>query len=227
MSQPLPSVRSKSWPPQRSEAWLDARRGKITASIAAACLGLDPNKSRQEAWREITGREKQPVNFHMRRGIDNEPRGRKAYEKLTASKVDECGFWLHDLYPWLGCSPDGLVNVGDGQEDTIVEGLVEIKCPELVKASVPVVHRIQMLIQLECTGFPWCDYFCWAKWQEPFLTRVKASPGAKGLVRRLFVFWWQYVMQDVEPPRKVRKAVQRLPAADQRALASAKAWGWK
>ena len=42
-----------STPPQRSPEWFEARRGRVTGSVAGAILGIDPNKSRDDVLRRM------------------------------------------------------------------------------------------------------------------------------------------------------------------------------
>ena len=65
---------------QRTPQWFEARKGKITASLAAACLGMDTHRGPFSAWSEITGRSRQQESRHMAWGIEFEPRARLAYE---------------------------------------------------------------------------------------------------------------------------------------------------
>ena len=60
-------------------------------------------------------------------GIDNEP---VALEKYRAKKgkdilVTDCKSVINPAWPWLACSPDGIIY---NNEDNAV-GAVEIKCP--------------------------------------------------------------------------------------------------
>lgn len=145
---------------QGTSAWFEARRGKITASRAAACLGLGFD-SPAEAWRQITGRSPlQAPNEAMRRGLAWEETSRRRYEKMARSSgsllpwetVQPGGFWVHPNFPWLAASPDGLV----GQA-----GLLELKNPWKLATEVAIPYRIQCIIQMACTGRAWCDFFSW------------------------------------------------------------------
>ncbi len=178
---------------QGSESWLQAREGRITASLAAACLGLDPNTSRAEAWRRIRGK-RWEGNHHTRWGQEFEPAARAQYEAVSGELVEQTGFWVHPLHDWLGASPDGLVGV---------EGLAEIKCPMKLPSCVPIHHRIQMLVQLACTDRLWCDYFAWAG-NEHFTRRIHRA-GIDGLIARLESFYKTWVLTGIEPLRKIRK----------------------
>ncbi len=180
---------------QRTDEWLGARMGRITASLAAACLGLDSHKSRAAAWREITGTGKQKQNRAMRWGQENEPKARAAYEVLTGNIVEETGFWVHPLYDWLGASPDGLI--GD-------IGLLECKCPANLPPEVPVPHRIQCMVQLAVTGRLWCDYVAWVDDDHHFLQRIDRR-GLAGLLHRLKQFYRAFVETGIEPPKRARR----------------------
>jgi putative phage-type endonuclease len=180
---------------QRTDEWLTARRGKITASLAAACLSLDPYKSRAAAWREIMGMGSGLQNRHMQWGVQFEAAARLDYEVLSGHIVEETGLWQHPTVPWLAASPDGLIGR---------EGLVEIKCPTEPPQSVPIHHRIQCLIQLACTERLWCDYYSWGAGHHAYIARVHRA-GIPGLIAKLAVFYRKYVETGIEPPRKKRK----------------------
>ena len=43
---------------------------------------------------------------------------------MAKKKIVKCGFVINPSFPWLGCSPDGLV-----VEDGSITGCIEVKCP--------------------------------------------------------------------------------------------------
>jgi putative phage-type endonuclease len=182
-------------PAQRTADWLEIRRNKITASVAAACLGLDPYCSRRMAWKKIVSIEDGYQNRHMRWGVQFEAAARLDYEAISGNLVETTGFWIHPTCDWLGASPDGLIGK---------DGLAEIKCPTVPPEKVPIHHRIQMLIQLACTERQFCDYFSWGANGKQFLARVHRA-GIPGLIVRLEKFYREFVLTGVEPPRKARK----------------------
>ncbi len=178
---------------QRSPEWIAARRGKITASTAAAILGLDKNKGPLAAYREITGPHKDKDNRHTAWGREFEPAARSSYEVETGALVLETGFWLHPTLPWLGASPDGLV---------ASDGLLEIKCPQNIPTEVPPQHLVQMAVQLACTDREWCDYYAWSQ-AGSFLHRVKrCREHESGMLVLLETWYEKYVVAGVEPPRR-------------------------
>lgn len=148
---------------QRTDAWYQARIGKVTASRISK-LNAKPAKGKalnalelELLTERITG---QAVdNFTspaMQWGIDTEPLARQAYELQYFCTVMEIGLIDHPTIAMSGASPDGLV--GD-------DGLIEIKCPNtathistLVSDEVPYEYIHQMQWQMACTGRKWCDF---------------------------------------------------------------------
>ncbi len=105
---------------QRSEEWHEIRRGKMTASnaaaIAAGSKGLETYVYQLMAEKFSNNREEGYCGPDMKRGIELEDQARMTYE-IEQESVQQVGFIEYDEY--TGCSPDGLV--GD-------DGGVEIKC---------------------------------------------------------------------------------------------------
>ncbi len=185
---------------QRSEGWFKARQYRITASVAAGCLGLHPHMSRQEAWRRCLGIQKESENRFSRWGVQFEQHAKTEYEVETGLLTEATGFWVHPVYDFLGGSPDALVGS---------DGLLETKCPSKLPEAVPVYHRIQCIVQCIVTERQWVDYFAWTP--EGFFLRRVHLAGAAGLIRKLEHFYKTYVLTNTEPPR--RKPRRRKGAA--------------
>ena len=150
---------------QRSDAWFEARIGKVTASKVADVIAKTQsgyaasraNYMAQLVCERLTGqREEFFISGAMQHGTDTEPLARAAYESLKDVLVDEVGFVPHPTIEMAGASPDGLV--GD-------DGLLEIKCPNtathidtLLTQTVPSKYNTQMQFQMACTGRLWCDF---------------------------------------------------------------------
>lgn len=151
---------------QGSEAWINARLGKVTASrvadvIARTKTGWGASRSNYMAElisERLTGVPAEKfTNAAMAWGTDNEAAARVAYAMHKGYAVDQVGFIDHPLIAMSGASPDGL----------IVEhnGLVEIKAPNtathidtLLSGTVPGKYMTQMQWQMACTGREWCDF---------------------------------------------------------------------
>jgi hypothetical protein len=167
--------------PQGSDAWLQARAGKITASrYKDARDRLKPAKGEtigrpsakccayaaQVAVERIAERPIDKVfqNWQMREGQEQEPHARNAYDVETGNIVQEVGAVVTDDDLFL-YSPDGLI--GD-------DGLLEIK----TLLSADVILRVigqgdlseymdQCLGGLWLTGRKWLDLVLWAPALEP------------------------------------------------------------
>ena len=150
---------------QGTEAWLQLRLGKVTASRVADIMAktkTGASASRQNylielALQRVTGNiEPSYTNDAMAWGTATEPQARVAYEVKTGNFVDQIAFVEHDIIEWFGCSPDGLVGN---------DGLIEIKCPNsathwatIKDGKPPNKYVIQMQTQMACTNRQWCDF---------------------------------------------------------------------
>jgi putative phage-type endonuclease len=150
---------------QRTDAWFQARLGKVTASkvadiIAKTQSGYSTSRANymaQLVCERLTGQKSEGfTNAALQHGIDTEPLARASYEALRDILVDEVGFVPHPSIIMAGASPDGLVSD---------DGLLEIKCPNtathietLLSQSVPGKYNTQMQFQMACTGRQWCDF---------------------------------------------------------------------
>lgn len=150
---------------QRTEAWIQARLGRVTGSRVADLMaktksGYSASRANYMAeliCERLTGQQAERfTNAAMAWGTDTEPQARAAYEFLTDNAVTETGLVLHPTIADFGASPDGLVGT---------DGLIEIKCPNtathietLLGDAVPSKYVTQMQAQMACTGRAWCDF---------------------------------------------------------------------
>lgn len=151
---------------QRTEAWLQQRRGLITASNVGAILGIDPYRTADDVMRQMVrdwhGEDREFTgNAATDWGVFNEKTAREQFEMLYVP-VMECGFFVSEEHPWLGASPDGLI---------MFNGLLEIKAPYgLRNEQNPVFKTVaeqphyyaQMQIQMLVTDRYYCHFYQWA-----------------------------------------------------------------
>jgi len=158
---------------QGSEAWKQARIGRVTASrikdILAQGKGGTESASRadyrmQLACEVLTGQPQEDTFFskEMAWGTDQEPFARGAYNASEDVIVDQVGMVIHPKDDRCAASPDGLIN-WDGKGSP--EGLIEVKCPKtkthvgyIQAGGVPTDYQPQMLWQMAVTGAKWCDF---------------------------------------------------------------------
>lgn len=154
--------------PQGSDAWLDARRGVITASRfkdARACLksGLPDKKCisyAQDVARERVGGRAPGafVNSAMRFGSEQEPEARRAYEVQTKYLVEEVGFYTTDDH-LFGVSVDGLID-----DDGVLEVKTMVSSDTLFTALGGDISAYidQINGALWLLGRKWVDLVLWA-----------------------------------------------------------------
>lgn len=150
---------------QRSDAWFEARKGRITASEAGALLGMSPHTSEQEAFRRLVRKMNGlPSDFvgnvATEYGTFHEAGALAEYRMESGNSVEEVAFV--EWQDWLGASPDGFVRD---------DGMLEIKCPFGQRKNNPPVFKTaeeqphyyaQMQIQMFCAQRGWVDFFQWS-----------------------------------------------------------------
>lgn len=165
---------------QHSEAWHEARIGRITGTRFKNLMSKESTASYQDlltdiACEIITGRaEDNYVSPAMEKGIETEPEARKEYENSFDTEIRQVGFVIPDegnkYHDWIGVSPDGL---------THDNGMIEIKCPlmkthfEYIEGGkLPSEYRYQVQGQLFVTGLEYCDFVSYCEGMKLFVVRV-------------------------------------------------------
>ncbi|KMQ82941.1 hypothetical protein RF55_21408, partial [Lasius niger] len=103
----------------KSELWLSLRREMLTASNFGTVCRMRPTTSCAAAIKNIL----YPPSIDtaaMKYGRDKEEIARKELAIKLNKKIKSCGLFIDTKNPFLGASPDGLIEEN---------GLVEIKCP--------------------------------------------------------------------------------------------------
>ena len=182
---------------QKSEEWLEARKGKITASRVGGIMPGARGKylASREAYMmelatEVLTGESAPFfeTEAMRWGTETEPIARGAYEAITGTWVTEVGFKYSEEFK-MGASPDGLI--GDN-------GSIEIKCPQTntflklrATGKINPKHLVQMNVVMLVWDRQWCDYFVYDPKLEAnqyFMRRIERNEtvvdGIKGEVKK-------------------------------------------
>lgn len=145
---------------QRTPEWYEVRKNLMTASNAAAALGIKPYDSfrgdpRAECIKQIvTGSFK--GNAATRHGCFHEDGVRDRMCEIMGETAMEFGLLVHPDIPWLAASPDGITSTGR---------MIEIKCPmrrRIDPGHVPHHYYPQVQVQMEVCGLDSC-YFC--QWQ--------------------------------------------------------------
>lgn len=122
---------------QGSVEWRKARASKITATETSVI----ERKNQFESFDDLVRKKVRALaeaddefvtNEAVEHGTKLEPVARDYFEKRTGKKVFETGLIVHDKYPFLAASPDGLVGIDAG---------IEIKCPYYAKEPYSVFAK--------------------------------------------------------------------------------------
>jgi putative phage-type endonuclease len=183
---------------QRTEAWFLERSGRLTASQFGAALGLSPYLSRQELWRQLTGRaEPFTGNPATDWGQAHEADAVHAFEVATGLLVEPAPFVPYEQ--WSGCSPDGWILDGGKR------GILEAKAPysQRIYEDIPEYYRAQVIGQLGITKADFAAFICWTP-DGHRIWRLDPQPETWDRMEKALRQFWQCVQQDVEPKRAKR-----------------------
>lgn len=184
---------------QRSNEWLEWRKGGIGASETAQILGKSPFGSAQKLWEVKTGRRApDKMNPAMLKGQLDEPAALAAYEELTGElMVSDCA--EHDTHSFIRASFDGIRV--DGTK------ALEIKCPGVkthqmaINGVIPEYYLIQMHQQMLVADLQEIDYFSYFKeWPEDskrgVLITVKRSELLINEIITATADFWEHIQND-------------------------------
>ena len=142
---------------QGSDAWLNLRRCRITASRVADVMAKPSTKRYQDYQtqlaQELSGIEQPEKDSPwFAHGKEMEPRALAAYDWKYADEMDRKPlihdvFLVHNEYDFLGCSPDGLYHDYSAG--------VEVKCRALYKnyrTEVQMADHFEMINPLRCVS---------------------------------------------------------------------------
>lgn len=153
---------------QGSQLWLQSRVGRVTASNFGAAAGMNKYTSprallKQMLWGEFKG------NAATRYGSAHEDIARNEYIQVKRAEgvqleVSETGLVINPARPWMGNSPDGLIDITH-VDGTVERGLLEIKCPYrqqfYTPDAVPSYYYAQIQGAMGNLQLPWCDFVVW------------------------------------------------------------------
>ena len=145
---------------QNSPEWMEARRGKATASCFSKAIAGGQGKTRkaymiQLIAERMTGEPQDNYNnAAMQHGSETEPLAREYYKLINDVSVEQVGFIERD--DDIGGSPDGLIG-GDG--------MLELKCPNsathigyIIDDRLPPIYKAQVQGQLWVAERQWVDF---------------------------------------------------------------------
>lgn len=156
---------------QKSQEWFNQRNNCLTATAIATVLDEDPYKFPSQLLLDKCGRgEPFTDNANVHHGKKYEKIGNMHYAEKNNINVLDFGLLQHEIYPFIGASPDGICSGTSLDKDnlsTLVGRLLEIKFPKLRKIITegqldgeicPHYYYIQVQTQLFVTGLDECDF---------------------------------------------------------------------
>lgn len=202
---------------QRSSEWFEARKKRVTGSVAGAILGLckwrTPADVMRAMVRDALGAEREFVgNIATEYGQNNEQNALDDFELETGLSVDDVGFVIHPEIDWMGASPDGLVN-----DDAVLE----IKCPYFKRDGGEFLSYIdqphyyaQMQLEMFCTGRKKCFFYQWSAYSSRIEVIEFSQPWIDANLPRLEAFYQQFLKELKDPERHLAPLVATKSAKD-------------
>ena len=173
------------------------RKGRLTGSVFAAAIGLNPYQSRQALYRQLVGIDPPfEGNEATQYGHDHESYAVDAYEAEMGVILDRSGdqqkFVIHPEHDWLGCTPDGYSG----------DIVVEFKCPyrQNLYPDVPDYYMPQIQGQMMITGKPECHFVCWTP-SDLAVWRVSSSEDYQSRMLIYLQKFYELWKAGIEPPK--------------------------
>lgn len=195
---------------QRTGEWRRERLGRITASRLGDVLAGESTKRHQGYLLEVAYGIAGVGGFDfdppwMAHGKAWEDMARGEYEWRTGRTVRQVGLIRHGDLPYVGASPDGLVE----------DGCLEIKCRISIDAhlksigEVPPEYRPQVQGEMWVLGCEWNDFVSyWRADKSSALTIVRAHRDEKTIAKfeRLCPLFWERANELAERLKQKRRA---------------------
>lgn len=144
---------------QRTAEWYEARCGRVTGSNIGKVMAYTKRGGEtRERWaykvdvltEQLTGQNvKHYVSPYMQKGIDDEPKAIREYERRSGEMVIPVGFVFHPTIEMAGCSPDGLLGENGIIEAKNLEASNHVAA--IIDGTVPSDYYDQIQFGLRCT----------------------------------------------------------------------------
>lgn len=194
---------------RKTEDWINERKIRITASKFGAICKARTEKRLISLVSDIIN----PISIEhipsIRHGITNEERALEEYKNITGSTCYLSGLQVHPDFQFIAGSPDGLVNS---------EGLLEIKCPFLIRNEHPLEairlgklpycdsngelrvnsdYYFQVQGLMAITHREWCDFFIYTP-KGTHVQRINKNPIFwKNILMKLKSFYYDFMVPSI------------------------------
>jgi hypothetical protein len=159
METKIQSLKEKYQPEQRTKEWLEYRYGLLSASIISKifCSNAQFNSIVYEKCKPLNIIDNEYVGGSRQWGVKYEPVSIQLYETMNHTTIEALGCIQHELYPFIGASPDGInTDIDSNKYGT----LIEVK--NIVNRDITGIpskeYWIQMQIQMETCDLDRCDF---------------------------------------------------------------------
>lgn len=184
--------------------WIEKRKGKISASNAAAILGLKPfGKTPMDAWLDIKGLKTKDVDTRAKR------QGRHIESALANMYADDTGCKLvvvdepiiHPSLPWLCGTPDRLVEGGQkGVEIKNVGKFMAHGFGDPGTDAIPDYYLVQVSIYMAITAYPIFDVYASIAGEYPEVYPVERDMELENTILEKLDEWYKtYIVGNKEP----------------------------
>ena len=202
------------------EEWLEARKGKITSTMASAIIGMNPYFTSQEAWEYLVGI-KTPSDIsdrpQVKYGLEAEKfiRGLFAlnhpeYEVENVNE-EEWHLYVDDEFPFICASGDGIYTKVDG-----TKGSLEIKTSEILSSqhkeswrdgNIPMSYLCQVLFEMRCQKTSEATLVAELKYGTDYIARKEYEIKRENvqedmdyIIKQCVDFYNKYVVTKKRPP---------------------------
>lgn len=136
---------------QGSPEWLEFRRTKIGASMAAAILGIDPWSTPLKLWEEIVYCKEKPVTQAMQRGKDLEGKARE-WLSNTMNVSYQPAVLQSDEHPFMIASLDAFCELEDHVATAEIKIPNKLTHQKAIDGIIPDHYYAQMQHQMIVSG---------------------------------------------------------------------------
>ena len=217
----------------QSQKWFQERWLRLTASkcLSAVRIGRlirseTPNAAvrafkfiRTNIWKiDIV-----PIQtYWMKYGLECEPKAIDKYEEQTKTTVCDSGLWVNPKYPFLGCSPDGLVgedgiieikslkifkhqsieDITSPNQSSVPKDVINRQCFKITDGTLELKHGhdyyYQVQLQLLVTERKYCDFVLFAENGPVSIERIFRDEFViADIIKFLTSFWIRVIAPEI------------------------------
>jgi putative phage-type endonuclease len=196
----------------------EKRKGRITASMAGAILGVAPYMTRDDAMRSMVrdyvGAPREfEGNVATEYGNAMEAGARLDFELKTGLSVESDNeFFIHDSIDWLGATPDGFTSDGCTLEIKCPYGLRDEENPQFKTLKEQPHYYAQVLMQMFCADYAEAYFYQWSP-NGDFLEKIYFDDVFfEDMLYKLKLFYAEYLIERKNPAKYLEPKIQQISA---------------